>query len=793
MQQILFALSCLAHFRHGWSVQNQRGQSESSSFAETPAPLKLLGFVQSTSLLKKKIIAEVNALALLLLAFNLQAAFNHGSSTPRSFVPGLAVSNPMALNRHRHPTIGQGTPAMGIGAILEAMAPVEVPAEVQAKLRAEAEPKRWALGNDLGGKLYVVGEAGPLVAVCKPRGLAIPGGHPLRTASSIVTRLAKERGGTWAILRRFFTLSAEWGIAVLTEMSNLTLAEEATRNAPLELWFEVVVFTGIDGASVLDSTSLELPLPTIASVATIHKLKEEGRAALLSVRLELREGNTTTREAADALTAALADLSVPVAGSMSGCRKVKRSSWRGKGKYRLLSLVRLRCGELDTKAMLTPVPFTHALHDERKYVEAEAKRQKEVMPKLIGLLTGPAAANHSQYAPELQELQLRRLGATSEDARATLDALQLPAPSDTDWLHHASAVLDRQLMEDWKSKPEERARLQYARQVSWLLSCFVRVQRNGHSPVEWFIQGDKVWRPKRVYRKKKEATEKEIEDAVSIASVGIELAVMQSPVNFKRQLKDLQVAVVGAGRVAREILINLQGNDLTRVVLLSHSPNRNKKLAEEFTELNIETKPMEELWPTIEKMDLVLTATDVSDPLVTDPPITKDELNARVWGDGDRPLMLMDFAVPRSIEAACGELPNVFSYTVEDLRELVDADQEKLNMTKEDGEAQLSDEDEMCGPLRATPLLEGIDDRGKHGELMALNKAFALCQEESPSGEGCIVEMMISHYPCVSCAAAMRCFAARLPNVQLRVAFRDWCSMQRTLNAALLKRPPEET
>lgn len=605
-------------------MQLFREKFEINLFAERCMPLKPLVFAQSAFQTIRMSVAEdadhpAKALALLFAVFNFKAAFNHCNS----------VSYPAPLNRHGY--MRQGAPGMVTRSpMLNVFEPIKYSPEREAnlqRLRAEEEPRRWALGSDLGGKLCVVGEAGPLVAVYKPRDLAIRAGHPSTKNGCVIDRLAQERGGKWYNMRRFFLSSKEWGVVCFAKDSDRELAEETTRTATLELWYEVVVFMGSEG-SFPDKTSVKLPLPTIGSVATLSKLKEEGRVALLSARLTLSEGSSTsTRDAADALTAALFDLGLPVAGTMEGCHKLKprgRQRMRvRKVPQRLVSLVRLRCGALDTKVMFTPQHFENALEDERRYAKKEAQRKEEHFPTMVSLLTSPAAANHSEYAPVLEQLELRRLGVTPEEARTTLDALQLPAPSDDAWLRHANAVLDMKMLEQWHANPLDRVLLQHGRQTSYLLSCIVRVSREGHPPMEWFTQGEKVGR----------------DDAL------------------------------------------LVGRDSTNM----------------------------------------------------------EERKASSSDEGHLPL------------------------------------------------------DEMRGPLRALSLKEKkFDDRGNHAELIALNKAFRLCLETSPSGEGCMVEVLVSHYPCVSCAAAMRCFAARLPDAQLRVGFRDWESMQRTLNAALSRQPARE-
>jgi len=81
---------------------------------------------------------------------------------------------------------------------------------------------------------------------------------------------------------------------------------------------------------------------------------------------------------------------------------------------------------------------------------------------------------------------------------------------------------------------------------------------------------------------------------------------------------------------------------------------------------------MDEFWPTMETVDLAFTSTSATGCIVTE-----EELNAGVWKDGEKPLMLIDISVPRNVEAGCNDVPGVFAYNVDDLKQVVAANQEK--------------------------------------------------------------------------------------------------------------------
>jgi len=160
--------------------------------------------------------------------------------------------------------------------------------------------------------------------------------------------------------------------------------------------------------------------------------------------------------------------------------------------------------------------------------------------------------------------------------------------------------------------------------------------------------------------------------AVSISSAAVELAMLKSRADLDKPLPQLEIAVVGAGKMSRLLLTHLASHGVTKVVLLNRSRPRAEELAAEYPDMSIEVKLMDEFWSTLEHMDLAFTSTSATGCIVT-----KDELNDGAWGSGEREMMLIDISVPRNVEAACNDVPGVFAYNVDDLKQVVAANQAK--------------------------------------------------------------------------------------------------------------------
>merc|ERR1719197_1558646 len=72
------------------------------------------------------------------------------------------------------------------------------------------------------------------------------------------------------------------------------------------------------------------------------------------------------------------------------------------------------------------------------------------------------------------------------------------------------------------------------------------------------------------------------------------------------------------------------------------------------------------------EVDLAFTSTSATGCI-----ITKDELLSEGWGtvEAGRKTMLIDISVPRNVEAAANDVPGVFAYNVDDLKQVVAANQ----------------------------------------------------------------------------------------------------------------------
>jgi glutamyl-tRNA reductase len=147
--------------------------------------------------------------------------------------------------------------------------------------------------------------------------------------------------------------------------------------------------------------------------------------------------------------------------------------------------------------------------------------------------------------------------------------------------------------------------------------------------------------------------------AVSVSFAAVELAR-----KIFGTLTGRTVLVVGAGEMGKLTALHLKSQGVQRVAIVSRSLAHAAKTAEAIG--GATAAPWDELDAELEASDIVITATGASAPI-----LTKAHLDTVMRPRRNRPLFLIDIAVPRDVEPAAGEIEQVFLYNIDDLQATV--------------------------------------------------------------------------------------------------------------------------
>ena len=146
---------------------------------------------------------------------------------------------------------------------------------------------------------------------------------------------------------------------------------------------------------------------------------------------------------------------------------------------------------------------------------------------------------------------------------------------------------------------------------------------------------------------------------VSVASMAVRLA--QS--SFAHP-EDSAVLLVGAGETIELVARHLAQSKVKRLLVANRTLSHAQELATRHGGIAL---PLDELPLHLAEADIVFSATASREPV-----IARAEVEAALAQRRRRPMLLMDLAVPRDIEAGVADLPDAFLYTIDDLERAVE-------------------------------------------------------------------------------------------------------------------------
>ena len=149
------------------------------------------------------------------------------------------------------------------------------------------------------------------------------------------------------------------------------------------------------------------------------------------------------------------------------------------------------------------------------------------------------------------------------------------------------------------------------------------------------------------------------EGSTSIGNVAVELAE-----KIFGHLKDSEVMVLGAGEMSRLTAKALVSRGAKSVIVANRTYEHALELA---AEMNGRAVRFDDWLPVLKDVDVVISSTGAPHTVIHAKDIESIR-RARKF----RPLFLIDIAVPRDIEHACGEIEEVYLYDIDALEQLAD-------------------------------------------------------------------------------------------------------------------------
>jgi glutamyl-tRNA reductase len=146
--------------------------------------------------------------------------------------------------------------------------------------------------------------------------------------------------------------------------------------------------------------------------------------------------------------------------------------------------------------------------------------------------------------------------------------------------------------------------------------------------------------------------------AVSVSYAAVELAR-----DIFGSLAGTRVLLVGAGKMAESAARHLRRAGVAEILVTNRTGERAQSLAEEFQGRAVN---YENFFSVLPDVDIVLASSGAPHYI-----LTSDQMRAVIGRRRNRPMFLIDIAVPRNIEPEVNNLDNVFLYDIDDLDRVV--------------------------------------------------------------------------------------------------------------------------
>jgi glutamyl-tRNA reductase len=191
--------------------------------------------------------------------------------------------------------------------------------------------------------------------------------------------------------------------------------------------------------------------------------------------------------------------------------------------------------------------------------------------------------------------------------------------------------------------------------------------------------------------------------ATSVGSVALELAEKI----FGGDLSQKNIMIIGAGKMGEACIRHLAKQGVKSVLVANRSIERAQALAAEFGGRAVR---LDECLQAMAEADIVVSSTGSPDTI-----LHRADIETVMKTRRDRPLALIDIAVPRDIDPEVQFVPGVYLYDIDDLeaivRENVHHREQELAQCREiiaEGTAEVMAKLTAPRPAKATPAQESV-------------------------------------------------------------------------------------
>ncbi len=154
------------------------------------------------------------------------------------------------------------------------------------------------------------------------------------------------------------------------------------------------------------------------------------------------------------------------------------------------------------------------------------------------------------------------------------------------------------------------------------------------------------------------------ETTIGNAAVSIPYAAVELTRQIFGTLENKKVLLLGAGKMSELSARGLLNHGAGSIHVINRTFEHAAELATKLGGIAI---PFEERWQHMAEADIIISSTSCPHTI-----LSREEAEQMVSGRKDRPLVIVDIAMPRDIDSAVRQVKGVFLYDLDDLENVVD-------------------------------------------------------------------------------------------------------------------------
>ena len=199
-------------------------------------------------------------------------------------------------------------------------------------------------------------------------------------------------------------------------------------------------------------------------------------------------------------------------------------------------------------------------------------------------------------------------------------------------------------------------------------------------------------------------------NAVSVSYTAVELAR-----EIFGSLKGKKVIVVGAGKMSEAAARHLHRSGVSQIFVTNRTRERAEEMAKLFDGKIVDYTAFVGF---LHEVDIVIASSGAPHYI-----LTKNDMRKVIEARRNRPMFLIDIAVPRNIEPTANELDNVFLYDIDDLQRVVDSNVKGRMKEAAEAETIIAEEvDRMVTRLQSREVVPTIVSLQEQLESMRVNE-----------------------------------------------------------------------